>query len=322
MTARHIHYPPISGKTFCLPSERLPLSWVKKEIDRPIYYHTRLPLSQIHWVYWADIPHDFSFPQIYQHYLSALPGGFLLRGCSREIARYLSEQGCEVLPIGSEAVIDLNDDILQKKSLQELVRRGMRWGAVEEIDRSRETLRKFETFHHHTRHSREPQLRFLFRDRFEPHERCFVFSTPENRWLGSIVLSRMNPGFMHTELILRSPGAPVGIMEALLVSMAKCLKAEGCSWLSLGEVPFYHHETPSNWKSRSINGAGRMLKFAYNYRGLFHFKNKFSPHWQPVYLCAKPRLTLPMMLDLFIQTRYIKLAEYKLFATLFPFADD
>lgn len=319
MTARQIHHSGISDKPSHLLSERLPLSWVKREIDQPIYYHTRLPLSKIHWVYWADIPQDFSFQQIYNDYLSTLPGGFLLRGCGREIANYLSEQGYEVLPIGSEAVIDLTGDILQKKSLRELVRRGMRWGAVKEIDRNEETLRKFETFHHHTRHSREPQLRFLFRDRFESHERCFVFSTPENRWLGSIVLSQMNRDLMHTELILRSPHAPVGIMEALLIHAAKHLKAEGYSRLSLGEVPFYHNEAPMTLKSRSINSAGRMLKFAYNYRGLFHFKDKFSPHWQPLYLCAKPRFTLRMMLDLFIQTRYAKLAGYKLFKMFLPF---
>jgi len=91
--------------------------------------------------------------------------------------------------------------------------------------------------------------------------------------------------------------------------------------LSLGEVPFHHDEASVNWKSQSINSAGRMFKFAYNYPGLFHFKNKFSPHWQPVYLCAKPRLILPIMLDLFIQTCYAKLAGYKLLAMFFPFIE-
>jgi len=166
-------------------------------------------------------------------------------------------------------------------------------------------------------HCKEPQLQYLFQDGWEETNRYFVFETPEQRWLGGISISRNNYDTWHTELILRVPGAPVGIMEAIFHQVQLVLREEEYRYWSLGEVPFYGQGVQQSLKSKFAFHAGHLLKFAYRYDGLYRFKNKFSPEWQPLYVCASHRISWKMLLDLFIQSGYIRLTAYKFFHLLY-----
>ncbi len=297
-------------------NSRLPLSWARKEISHPRLYHLTLPLSGYHWIHRADIPWHLSFPQVYHSEIAGLPGGFVMRGCMPEVRNFLIRQGCECLLIGSEAVLNLENPAIRKKSLWELNKRGLRRGRIVEVTNEPHAYRLFMALKRNSVHGKEPQLQHLFRDGWEEASRYFVFETPEQQWLGGISISRNNHDSWHTELILRIPGAPVGIMEALFHQVQLVLREEGYRYWSLGEVPFYGQGVQQSLKSKFAFHAGHLLKFAYRYDGLYRFKNKFSPQWQPLYVCASHRISWKMLLDLFVQSGYIRLAAYKLFHLL------
>ena len=77
-------------------------------------------------------------------------------------------------------------------------------------------------------------------------------------------------------------------------------------------MPFTVYEDTIFTKEGVINFVGRRLRFAYNYEGLFFFKNKFSPIWIDYYLCVKPKLTISILLKVLIKTNLHKLIIKKL----------
>ena len=102
----------------------------------------------------------------------------------------------------------------------------------------------------------------------------------------------------------------------------KIYKQEGCKYFSLGEVPFV---TPAAMKEidnkisikRSTQQSlvftiGHLIRYAFNYKGLFDFKNKFNPEWKPIYICAAPKLQFSALVDLFCETGYLELSRSEL----------
>jgi len=134
------------------------------------------------------------------------------------------------------------------------------------------------------------------------------------------MLSHKEKNYAQTELILRRKHAPVGVMEALIYSIFNNLKKEGYEYWSLGGVPFTVYEDTLFTKEGVINFVGRRLRFAYNYKGLFFFKNKFmfffknkfNPIWIDYYFCVKPKLTFSILLKVLIKTNLHRLILFKL----------
>jgi hypothetical protein len=172
------------------------------------------------------------------------------------------------------------------------------------------------------------QLRHTERADFDESTRCFVFETSAKKWLGAITLSIVNPTYFHTEILLRHPEAPTGIMEALVTAIAQKLTQEDVRHLSLGNVtplPAEEFEkifTPHRRSNELWNhsylafGLGRKLNFAYNADGLWHFKNKFSPRWEPLYLCASPKLSWVTVAGLIHAMGYVDLVWNRVLETL------
>lgn len=87
------------------------------------------------------------------------------------------------------------------------------------------------------------------------------------------------------DVLCRRPDAAAGAMEAVLVEVIQRLQREGAERLSLGPSPMFAWETPPP------GALGRMAVWAresdrgerwFGFRGLYDFKNKFRPAWQPV----------------------------------------
>jgi hypothetical protein len=168
------------------------------------------------------------------------------------------------------------------------------------------------------------QLKHTERSRFDSSTRCFAFTTSEQRWLGAITISSPGPEYAHCERLLRHRDAPVGIMEAIITALAEKLAAEGVQHLSLGTVTpvpaeeidriFKPHRHPEElWsRSRLAFGLGSALRFVYNAQGLWRFKNKFSPRWEPLYLCASPALSWATIAGVVQATGYFGLVREKL----------
>ena len=279
----------------------------------------RLPLSRRIWAPCADVPPDWSFQQVFAAYLRPLSGGFVLQGCNETLARFMLAQGGQVAQVGIEAV--LPPQRAPKSSLRELARRGRRWGQVMALEPTDANREKMAALWEATAHSAKPQLHCTFRIEFDDSVRGFTLVGPEGDWLGALTLSQMKPGYWHTELLLRRKDAPVGVMEALILDVRARLQAEGAGWLSLGTVPFVTIEdalTAGQGRSsralasrgKLIARAGRLLRFGYDYRGLYQFKAKFRPDWRPLYLCGWPDLPWRILPDLSWASRHLHLVGY------------
>ena len=300
----------------------LPLSWNQKEIEAPGFKWVKLPLSGLPWVYNAEIPADYRLEDIDNKLNEKFKDGFLVRGCRAEFAEYMSLQGYDVFRTGAEGVIDLRVLDSVPDSVSRLADRGEKCGQVKELPLTLPNQKRVSSFIGFTPHGLKPHLRFLFNTSFDANTRCFVMYTGGGEWLGVITVSTCGQDTCHTEMILRHRNAPVGVMEFLFLSVMKMLKSEGFQNFSLGEVPFITPDSmgDNNLKpsvKRSIQESflfksGQILRYAFNYKGLYDFKNKFNPSWNPVYICATRGQALVYLFDLFCKTGYLELSRKEL----------
>lgn len=289
---------PHSGEPF------LPLSWsVQEKLQHPVIQQVRLPLSQVEWLAFGDIPKGYTAEKLalwlHQHQ-EAHP--FVIRGCHPLLLKPLEQKGGQTLITGREALLDLRQQHVQRKSLKELARRGRRHGQIQELKRPDLHSEDSEVavFLQRVRDQYSAPLSYLYRTNLPDSERFWVLRG-ERIW-GLISLIPTGSLCWHTELLIRDPEAPVGILEALIREIFLTLQAENQHYWSLGEVPFHPPTPPQNLKGLAINQIGRRVDFAYSASGLFHFKEKFHPLWRPVYLYGWPKLSWPTLVSMFWQS--------------------
>lgn len=301
--------------------EFLPLSWSRSEINRPKFKTVELPLSGLSWIHTAEVPDDASFEEIYEEFHTENGSECLIRGCGSEIARYLKEKEFDAIRTGAEGVIDLTAVKGFRPSVRELVRRGLRHGSIAEVELNDANMKKVSELSARTAYGKKPRFNYLFLSEFERTTRCFVFASGRrDEWVGALTISAAGGSGVHTEMILRDRAAPPGVMEALFVGVMDILRGEGYENFSLGEVPFVTEReswsanitSTSGFKERVLLRSGRMLKFAFDYAGLFRFKDKFNPEWKPVYICAAPAITYSALADVFFVSRYFDLTRSQL----------
>jgi len=299
----------------------IPLSWSYKEIESPKFHSVNpvnLPLSGLPWIYTAEIPARYNLEDLSNQLEATFTKGFLLRGCNAELSAYLRKKDYEVIRTGAEGILDLNNTDKVTKSVRDLVARGSRYGKVKEIPLTEINCQRVSRFIEQTPYGTKPYLKYLFNNTFDSNTRCFVMSPAREEWFGVVTVSVSGNNVCHTEMILRNKKAPVGVMESLLFSVMNIFKDEGFKFFSLGEVPFV---TPEKMEENNFGSSmrksfqeyflfksGHVLKYAFNYKGLFDFKNKFDPTWEPIYICATPKLPFISLIDLFYKTGYLDLS--------------
>ena len=302
----------------------LPLSWSRNDIKNPRFESVYLPLSGIRWVHSAEIPLDYGFEGVFGDLKACFGKEILIRGCDADITGFLAHEGFGTIRTGAEAIIDLKNMEKGRPSVRELVRRGMRWGEVEEIPFSELNAQRVSRFAALTVHGCKPSLKYLFRSGFDSTTRCFVFKSGNEDWRGAITVSTVAESGAHTEMILRAKNAPVGVMESLFVEAMNVLRDDGYDKLSLGEVPFItprrfdsdNEISKDSVKEKLLFRAGKALKFAFDYRGFYRFKDKFNPEWRPVYICSSPSISWVALADLYTASRYFDLSKSELFSSL------
>ena len=299
---------------------QLPLGWARSPQTTAALTPVALPYSSLAWFPEAEVPHGVPFDAIYQEHLSRLSHGFVLQNCSVQLRDYLLERGCQAAAMGAEAVLQL--PWRGKRSVRELARRGRRHGAIRELAHTpanQYTLNQFVT---DSARGQAPQLKHTARPTFDGTTRCFVLEEAANHWLGAITISMVTPTYAHVERLLRRQQAPVGVMEAIITEIANTLVGEGVTELSLGNIfppvpeldPVFeeHRHSAELWRmSQLAFTLGRASKFAFNYEGLWRFKEKFSPTWRPLYLCATPRLSWATILGITQSIGYFSLAHHR-----------
>ena len=94
------------------------------------------------------------------------------------------------------------------------------------------------------------------------------------------------------DLMRRRPDAPNGAMDALFVALIERFRAAGLEKMSLGMVPFAGAAGDS-LPARAIRLLYERGERAFNSQGLFRFKNKWQPEWEPRYLVYESDVDLP-----------------------------
>jgi lysylphosphatidylglycerol synthetase-like protein (DUF2156 family) len=270
-----------------------------------------------HWITEVRIPYHLKIKDFFDQQINtSISRSLIFDGCTPEIKDLLKGYGFKSLLVGQEAVLDLNQDHFSKKSLMELIRRGLRHGFVKELEYSDRNRLLVNEFKMRSPYAKSPQLQHLFCTTFEEFTRLFVLVNENEEWLGAITISHKTEKFIQTELILRLNNNPVGVMEALIFEIFSTLKKEGKEFWSLGAVPFVVQIPFSFSKQWLLNFIGKRLRFAYNYKGLFYFKNKFIPTWIDYYICFNDNLSFLQLYDLMRKTKLLALVFKKIYSII------
>jgi lysylphosphatidylglycerol synthetase-like protein (DUF2156 family) len=279
---------------------------------------TEMDYLQIHlfrnveWLTHVKIPFKIDFESVVSELILQHAKNYFIVGCNYGNFKYLSDRGYKGIRMGREAILNLHHNHFRKRSLKELIRRGKKNRKVVEISWSEEAAVKLQEFRKHTRHGLEPQLQYLFGTSFEECNRLFVIENEVGMWLGAILLSYKSNNYVQTEAMLTRRKQPIGVMEALIYEIFKKLTNEGYDYWTLGAVPFIIHDSVFLSKEFVINVTGRFMRFAYNYKGLFNFKNKFDPIWADYYICIRPHFSPGAMLGILFRSNLLKLGIHKL----------
>ncbi len=293
----------------------LPLSWSIKDHQTNTLINNRVKVWNLNWLAYQQLNSVDELKQKINNNLTTANEKFLLRGCNNSQQKKLGDLGFSSFQFGMEAVINTDTNPFSKKSLKLLVKRGLRHGEIKLLPYSNENKEKLRSFQKLSRHGEFIQLKNLFHTNFTSQNRLYVLINKEEKWLGAILLSNNSKKKIHTELILKRKNSPVGVIEALIYKIFIDAKKEGFTELSLGEVPFIFN-TKSNIFIKILKTAGSFLQFAYNYKGLYNFKNKFQPQWEPLYICSNNKNKFLDLFLIFYLSNFSKLILQKLFYNL------
>lgn len=289
----------------------IPAAFCRQRIEEMSYLQIHL-FRNINWLTHVKIPFNIDFESVVSGLILMHAKNYFIVGCNYSNFKFLEERGYKGIRMGREAVLDLSFNHFQKKSLKELIRRGGKNGCVVEIPFSEEASIELQEFRKFSRHGTEPQLKYLFNTIFEECNRLFVLRRPDGIWLGAILLSYKSDKYVQSEVILCRKNGPNGIMEALIYEIFRKLRGEGCEYWTLGAVPFTIYGSGFLSKEYVINLSGRLMKFAYNYKGLYNFKNKFNPIWTDYYICIRPYFNPGAMLGILRKSNLLRLALHKI----------
>lgn len=309
-----ILYPTFHPMKKPLKPQTLPLSWKYSEMKSYIEF---IELNNsTKWIYSASLlDMDQFFRSEFVLYNDSTDD-IIIRGCNQKITDYLLHRKFQSILVGKEAILELDKELFTKRSVKEQIRRGMKHGSVKEIDYSKESIKQLADFKNRSSHASEPQLKYFFIDEFKAGTRLFVFKDTLEVWQAAVLVSKNSKWKIHTELLLRKKNTPNGVMEALLYQIYLTLRKDGILEWSLGEVPFIK-DNDIKFSLFSLQGLligiGRSLIYAYNYKGLYFFKNKLASRWDDIYMCATPKVKLKHFILLSIKSNLASLALFKLF---------
>jgi phosphatidylglycerol lysyltransferase len=95
------------------------------------------------------------------------------------------------------------------------------------------------------------------------------------------------------DLMRRAPGSVLGTMDALLVRSMEDLRANGYELVSLSAVPFATTTERNGPLEQALGWVYEHGNPVYEPAGLFRFKDKFAPRWEPIYLLYPTNADLP-----------------------------
>jgi phosphatidylglycerol lysyltransferase len=105
------------------------------------------------------------------------------------------------------------------------------------------------------------------------------------------------------DLMRRRADVPNGTMDLLQVRLIEHLRAEGYKHYSLGMAPFSNVGDQPNAPviERAIRVLYDHVSVVFSYKGLYSYKAKFQPRWEPRYLAYSGETALPKITFALIQ---------------------
>jgi hypothetical protein len=275
------------------PPFALPLSWSWGQSDK--WFSIKLASGPT-FIHSAVVANGDSETELIAGLERRHPEGFVFKACSLEFLKRAAIRASSRLLLAHSARIDLPGFKTPKKVRQLAAKaEGLSITQVTNDAAKAELGRLAQELYP----GGEP-VRYFYRFEPEQDDRCYT-ARADASTVGIVTLSRYAANAWHVELLLRHPAAPPGTMELLLLHVIAALAAEGFASLNLGEVPLI---APNQAVERAP-GSKRELRAAlwgeqiaglvapfYNVAGLYQFKNKFEPVWEPRYYVGIPRLRL------------------------------
>ncbi|MBN1183475.1 MAG: lysylphosphatidylglycerol synthetase family protein [Bacteroidales bacterium] len=86
------------------------------------------------------------------------------------------------------------------------------------------------------------------------------------------------------DLIRKTPDAPHGVMDYMLIELFNYLKDQEIQYINIGFAPLSGLNDPNTFAERSMQFAYEKIRSFSQYRGLRDFKEKFEPVWSNRYL--------------------------------------
>ena len=218
----------------------------------------------------------------------------VVRGWPAEAVTLLKQRGWQCWQVGQEGRLPLHKSLPFCRKTRHAIRRGQQVAVFQQLSSGLDTAKQMAVFQREALGRGVNQLQWLFRQPPDASLRLYVARSPSGQIWGALGTSTNRPGFVQAEWMVRYPRAPFGVLDALVAYVLEQERHAGHNWFLFGEVPFVNLHNPQLVPQWILRGSAVGLKPLYNYPGLFHFKNKYVTHWQPVYLCGFPVLT-PLM---------------------------
>ena len=230
----------------------------------------------------------------------------LIYNVGAEDGPLLRSRGFELTKWGEEPIIDLQSTDWRGKAY-EWVRRQENYclrhgltsreicvGEDENWQALRQEIEALSNEHiRRTTHGRELDVFMgaLGLDRFN-RRRLFVASS-ENRIEAFVVCNPCQGGRRWAfEIYRRAETAPRGTVPFLFMQTMRALKAEGVEEVSLSLIPALNcREQPeghSQFFARMLQMWWNRFNWLFDLRGIYHFKSRFRPRYEPRYVAALP----------------------------------
>lgn len=203
--------------------------------------------------------------------------------------------GKKLLPIGENAVVNLDTFSLQgkdKKDLRNVMNRLAKEGYAfhpynpPQRDGFLQQLRAVSD--DWLRETGRQELAFsqgFFQEEELKNQPIFTIENQEGKVAGFVnIVPDYAPGEANFDLMRKTEDAPNGVMDFLFVNMFNHFKEQGFHRCDLGMVPMSGIDEPENVQERVIKLAYERIRQFSHYKSLRGFKEKFGPEWQMMYL--------------------------------------
>ena len=228
---------------------------------------------------------------------------------SPELLPYYLDQGLSLFKLGEEARVDLSTFNLQGKQRESQRSARNKFGKMDyrfelligqSVDEVLPILRRISDAWLSSKNTREKgfSLGFFDEDYLRRTDVAVIKNESGQIKAFANLWQTANRQELSIDLMRYDPDSPKGIMDFLFAELMMWGKAENYQWFSLGMAPLAGLERrplAPLWHKIGTTIFDMGDQF-YNFEGLYEYKAKFAPQWQPRYLAAPAGLSVPFIL--------------------------